>query len=297
MIVLLLSLAFGYAQEELSSAFRLESARVEVSVDRDEVQIADPFTYEIRVVADPRVSVELVEIGDQIGPFFVLDRREALDVPMLNGSNLRAWEFEFQLESLETGGLRIPTFDVILKSNSERRVLQTDSVSVRVIGVVEEAADLTQFNDIADVQDVEDVDETRPVWVYWLSGVAAATLLLGSFIFVMSKRIPTVTPAVWAEEQIAGLARRDLAQLEIVIRQFIQEEFRIPAASLSPTQVVNELDSKNIPQNELDELREFFDRTERVKFGGLELSDTEVARLFNHATKLIRLLDQVNGGD
>ena len=52
------------------------------------------------------------------------------------------------------------------------------------------------------------------------------------------------------------------------------------------------LKDKNIAQDDLSSLQEILSRSERMKFGGVNLSESENQRLFDSGRQLIQQLDQ-----
>jgi hypothetical protein len=283
----------------LSHPLALQAQEIELSAkaDRDKLQIADPFELTIRVVAPEGTQVAFPATAERLGPFEVLNTSEKLDVPISEASGTsRLWVQNISLETLETGELEIPVIEVAVKQDGQREEIQrTKPVTINVESVVEPAADLTKFKGIADVHDVEVPADRSYSWVWLTSGALATLALAGGALFIATRRNGAVSAKAWALQKLTEAQK--LPEAETIVRQFIEERFEFSATSLPEDRVAAALRVRGVDDSLLPELKEFLQKSERAKFGGLDLPTDEQNRLLNLATQLVEKLDQTGEQD
>lgn len=265
---------------------------LKVSVNRDKIQIADPFEFEIRLLAPKGTQVAFPPKPESLGAFDVLSVKDRFDVPVSseNGDD-RLWVRSMSLETLETGRLEIPTIETAVKSPGQpEKIHRTEPIAVDVQSVIEPATDLTKFKEIAGVNDVAVPESNSYGWIWAASG-ATFLALAGGALFIATRRKGAVSAKVWAFEKIRDA--REVAEAETIVRQFISERFGIPATSLPGDQVLADLRSRDVEDSVLRKVQELLENSERAKFGGLDLPETEKARLINLASHAVEMLDQV----
>ncbi len=290
------ALAFCVGLLLLTSPLTVQAEDIELqaSVDRDEIQIADPFELELRVTAPEGTHVSFPANAKTLGSFSIIDTKEKLNVPTSKTSgDTRLWVRTISLETLETGQLEIPTFEVAVKSAGQsQEILRTEAIAINVNSVVEPASDLTKFKDIAELHDVKVPASRSYNWIWLASGAALAITLAGGALLATCRK-KSVSAKTWALQNLS--AARDLTQAERIVRQFVEEEFGFAATSLPTDRILAVLRSSNVKDPVLQELQEFLQMSEQAKFGGLDLSPTQTNRLLNLAPKLVESLDQAGG--
>jgi len=266
---------------------------LEASVNRDEIQIADPFELEIRLVAPTGTLVSFPAQPESLGPFEVLSTKDKFDVPFSNqNGNDRLWVRTVTLETLETGQLEIPITEVTVRQTGQsEKILRTQPIAINVESVIEPATDLTKFKDIAGVNDVKVLALKSYGWIWMISG-AAVLAITGSALLIATRRKKTVSAKAWAVQKMQDA--RKVSEAETIVRQFISERFAVPANSLPTDQVLSELRSRSVDASTLHEVQELLQNSERTKFSGLNLAATEKARLINLAAQVVEKLDQVS---
>lgn len=278
----------------LSHPLALQAQDVELNAktDRDKIQIADPFELQIRVVAPEGTQVAFPATAETLGPFEVLNTSEKLDVPISElDENSRLWVQSISLETLDTGQLEIPIIEIAVKQDGQREeILRTKPIAINVESVVEPAADLTKFKGIADVHDVEVPADRSYGWVWLTSGALATLALAGGALFIATRRNGAVSATVWALQELTDA--QELPVAETIVRQFIEERFEFSATSLPQDRVAAELRDRGVDDSLLLELKELLQKSERAKFGGLDLPAGEQKRLLNLATQLVEKLDR-----
>ena len=277
----------------IPNSLQAEEVELKTSVDRDEVRIADPFQFEIQLLAPEGTQVSFPSLPDTLGPFDVLDVKGRSEVPVADArQSERLWSRSLTLETITTGALQIPSIEVVVsEAGKSERILRTEPISVAVGSVLEPSTDLTQFQGIADLHDVEVPTGGSHTWIWVASGIAALAFVAGGMLLFAKRRRKIASSSDWA---LQGLNEtRDLSTAESIVRQFIEERFEFAASSLASDEILKELRQNNVDEQVLKDLQEFLAQSERAKFGGLSLPATEEARLVNHASKLVKRLDEV----
>lgn len=270
-----------------------QPADLRVQTDRNEIQIADPFKLEIELLAQKGTQVNFPSLPNTIGSFEVLNIEDRFDIPITNDPGMRNWTRILTLETIETGELKIAGFEVSVTDLQNRtQFARSKPITIKVSSVVEADTDLSKFQDLAALHDVETATSSSFGWAWWATGAAAIALAFGGLLLLATRKPRSVSPSVWALKELEELPQKDVAQLEKILRAFIASRFEFPAESFSSEQTTTMLKDKNIAQDDLSSLQEILSRSERMKFGGVNLSESENQRLFDSGRQLIQQLDQ-----
>ena len=283
-------MAIPVSEKQSDSA---EVVKVVASADRNQVQIADPFEFEILVTAPRGTTISLPEFEKKIGAFDIVDVGETLQSADEQDLQQQTWTRKFVLETIESGDLEIPTLEVSVTDDEGSRILRTEPLKISVASLVEANADLTKFNDIAGLIDVDEPASERGNLV-WIVAAASLALVVASACLWFATRCPEFeSAAVWALGKLDRIDG-DFAQVEVILRGFLEEKLELPAASLGAAALVGELERRRFDQNQIADLDEILAVSERVKFGGLQLSEQQNAHLNNSARDLISQLGEMD---
>jgi hypothetical protein len=267
-----------------------QTAELTATAQRNQIQIADPFDFEIRLVAPSGTKVSFPKVAETIGPFEVLDVTDRFATRVEGDPDRKSWTRTITLETLETGELYVPSIEVSVQENDVAKFLRTDPVKITVASVVESSADLTKFNDIADLHDIDPAEPSSNGFV-WIS-IASIALAAAGGCLLLAKRSPsTVSASTWAIGQLNEKGKDDFGQIERVVRQFLEENFEFPATSLSASAIATQLEERNVDLSTAQNVQEIFDVSQRVKFGGVQISADEQSRLLDNARELIQRID------
>ncbi len=263
---------------------------VVATVDRNQVQIADPFELTIRASAPNETTISFPEFDKQIGAFDIVEAGQITKSADESDSDQQQWSQTFVLETIDSGEFEIPSIEVSVSDAAGSRILRTDPVMVSVASVVETNADLTKFNDIAGLIDVEEPqpNSSNLLWIVAVVGVAIAALGLCGLL-VANRPATLKTSTVWALGNL-DRAGGNFAQVESILRGFLEEKLELPAASLPAASLIGALESRRVDAKQITDVKEILSVSERVKFGGLELSEQQNARLNESARALIEQL-------
>ncbi len=253
----------------------------EIRVSADTVQVAEPFTVELRVEVSAGTRVVFPDLGATWGQFDVLQHRDQFDVPVAD-PQLRLWSRSVTLETIVTGDLLLPSISLQVIRGDQRQSCVTSEPSIRVISVLENQADPTKFREIKDVMDVP--VETAPSyrWLLWTVAGLTGLALVSLGVVAVARRQPAVTPRQWAEQELQQLAqsqavargdsRASFEQLELTLRKYLEWQFGIPAQQLTgPELVVTLQDSGGLlsePGLVIQRLQRLLEASERVRFAG-----------------------------
>ena len=173
------------------AAVRADSnlATITVSASASTVQVAEPLTLELTVVAPVGSSVDFSSVGDSLGNFDVIDMVDRADVPAANDVNQRSWTRRLTLESIVTGDLQIPALEINVRRNGESQTLKSEVIPIRVTSVLEDRADPTKFRDIHSVVDVAVPQSAANVWLWWALGGCGGLAAVAALLMAFSKRM------------------------------------------------------------------------------------------------------------
>lgn len=268
----------------------VDSAQATASVDRSAVQIADPFELKVKIIAPRATKVSFPEFGDHIGPFDILEFEDDHQGAVDSASSLTTFTRTYLLETLDTGDLELPSIEVSTQDEGgDSRLLRTAPIKVSVTSLVEANADLTKFNDLAGLIDVDEPPPTNGN-VVWISVVAGLAVAAAAGCLACARRSPVHTSAgEWALGRL-NEAEGDFTKLEGILREFVEERFDFPAASLGAAALMGELAERAVDEQAVAKIEEIVATSQRVKFGGSSISQSQSARLFQQTRELITSL-------
>ncbi len=284
-----------------SRANAAATSDVSATVSKSSVQVAEPFTLELTVEVPVGTRVIFPATGDRIGDFDVVDREDLFDIPDAVSSELRQWTQRLTLESIVTGELKIPSIELQITDQHGSRAVRSDPVPVRVISVLEDRRDPTQFRDIQSVVDiaVPQTQSNAPLWwaVGGISGLTCA-LALGMLI---SRRKRWLTPKQWALQQLDQLgqevntesANTKLISIELsnIIREYLQLQFDLPEVGRTLQELIEQIESRRYAAADIiNSLRALSSLADKAKFADLDLSPAGLKSLVADSRQIVERL-------
>ncbi|MBC7965607.1 MAG: hypothetical protein H7Z17_06725 [Fuerstia sp.] len=284
--------------DEISSTTDSDPATVTAKVSSATVQVAEPLTLELTVTASAGSKVDFPSIGKALGNFDVTGQVDRADVPSANNVNQRVWTRRLTLESIVTGDMEIPALEILVRNNARAQTLKSEAIPVRVISVLEDRADPTQFRDIQSVVDVTVPQPASRAWLWWTLGsvgaVAAATML---FIAV-AKRKTWMTPKAWAIRELDQLrnsvALRSFdsefvtANLTTILRDYLELQFDIATPVQTTHELLQVIETGRYMSPETTKgFAELFENSDLAQFAGLQLTQAELTKAIDDAQRLI----------
>ena len=285
----------------ISRANAAATSAVSATVSKSSVQVAEPFTLELTVNVPAGTRVIFPTTGDRIGDFDVVDRQDLFDIPGAVSSDLRQWTQRLTLESIITGELSVPSIEIQIADQNGSRAVRSDPIPIRVISVLEDRHDPTQFRDIQSVVDitVPQTQSNAPLWwaVGGISGFTCA-LALGMLI---SRRKQWLTPKQWALQQLDELgqevntesANTKLVSSELsnIIREYLQLQFDLPEAGRTLQELIDQIESRGYANAELiNSLCALSTIADKAKFADLDLSPVGLKSLVAGSRQIVERL-------
>lgn len=267
------------------------------TIERDTVQIADPFWVTFEVVAPTDAQVQFPQISKVLGPFEILEQKEMFGIPSVSSPNEKTWSLQLYLETMETGQLQIPAIEVAVELVSgERKRVQSSPVTVTVESSIESGSDPTAFHDIRDLIDASLPNEEETSNLTWtligvLTGFGVAA---GAAIFALMRRKNLMTPAAWATLQLTDRTGLTLSDAETTFREFLSDEFDQHASSWSSDELEKFLSDMRLSNDQSFLLSEFLAKAQQEKFAGLRVSENEIDANANLICDLIDHLHHLN---
>ena len=240
----------------------------DTTVDRDSVQIADPFQFTVSVTTATDGFVRFPEVADKLGPFQVLSHQNLFGIPIGSG---RGWSRVYELESYESGTLQIPSLTLVV----DGKTIATKPVSVNVQSVLEEQSDPLKFREVKDIVDIP-IEEKSGAWIVWAA--VAAVLLAATSIFLFARTKTSMSkPDVWAYGRLeelrqssifaAGDQTQILPPLVDILREYIDRRFEIAAPQQTTEEFLRQAQKDHrlaLPQR--DQLDSLLQHVDRIKF-------------------------------
>ncbi len=285
-------------------AAAVQASDVVARVSTSSVQVAQPFSLEITVTAPTGAKVVFPSWDGQLGQFDVLDTQDLFDIPDGSTSDARTWTRRMMLESIVTGDLSIPPIEIQVTGAGGSKVIRSDSIPVRVVSVLEDRSDPTQFRDIQSVVDVA-VPETRSnAWAWWVLGSVAGIGFLTAAGAFVSRRNQWLTPKEWAFQQLDQLgqavdspsadsppATSEAVSMELskIVREYLLLQFAIAESGRTAQELVQVIESRELvgPQIAMS-LNALFHLADKAKFAGLDLSQTGLQSVIRDSRELIQ---------
>ncbi len=262
------------------------------------VQLAEPFTVQITAVATTGSKVIFFAVGEKIGPFDVIDVQDRFDVPAQTVDK-RVWERTLTMETIATGELEVPSFDLSITTDGRQEAVSTEAIPIRVISVLEGQSDPTKFNDIRSVMDVDATKHSKRGWAFWkVAGGIGALVLVAMAIGFVTRQKKWLSPQQWAISELDRLSNSIAdgltggeevsTRLTSILRDYLEFQFEISA----PTQTFQELlllvaEKDYLPQETIAQFDEFFSMANQAKFAGLQLTESEIRAAIEDARRLV----------
>ncbi|HLL53717.1 MAG TPA: hypothetical protein VK447_09240 [Myxococcaceae bacterium] len=269
-------------------------------VSPNQVQLGEPFTYEVVLVHPPTQRYEL-KVPADLGAFDVLEvGRERKDAAAQTVTTFRV-----KLALFELGKKTMPdfTFDVYEEGRTARFVLPGGS-AVECVGTLpEDAAEKGEA--LYDYKPPEDVPVRSWRLLYVLAGVAAAALL-GYLLYrwwrrprdkalVVEPALPADVRALRALDTLRaedlphqGRGREFFFRLSEIVRGYLGQRYAFEALECTTPELLAALRKLDTPGLKPDEVRAFAETSDFVKFARQEPSLDDCKQALDYAYGMVR---------
>ena len=302
-----ISATYEVHADEVSRTADSNPATVNVKVSSSTVQVAEPLTLELTVTASAGSRVDFPSVGKSLGSFDVTDQTGRSDVPSASDVNRRIWTQRLTLESIVTGDVEIPSLEIQVRSSASSQTLKTDAMPVRVISVLEDRADPTQFRDIQSVVDVTVPQPASHAWLWSVLGGLGGVVVAGLLFVAVAGRRTWIEPKVWAIRKLEQLRNSDAMKssdtvivtehLTTILRDYLELQFGIAAAFQTTRELLLAIETgKYMNAAATKGFSQLFENSDRVRFAGLRLTHAELTNAIDDAQRLIEQTSNLKMG-
>jgi hypothetical protein len=284
----------------------LDGVQVTLEADRQTLGVADRLRLTLSVAAPVDIMVTLPEAVDTLGPFRV--QSQTPTGPVLHTPQMQQWKQDYTLEADAAGELTIPALLVTFRrqdvaEDAASQHLSTDPLTIKVISVLPDDADVTAPRDI--VPPVALLRRGVPPWLWiftaGLAGLGGA-VLIGWYYWRRHRSgiapAPPQPAHVLALQALQRLEQQDLIgqkqidafyiQLSAILRRYVEWRFRLRA----PEQTTEEflaaaLMSGGLLRTHRDALHAFLQHCDLVKFARHEPTSDDMQRTFASARAFV----------
>lgn len=255
--------------------------RLKVTLDKDKVAVAEPFSLLVEVASPEGFQVRLPAIDD---PKKIFQVRSAKELPSLGANGAHQWREVYQIESLTSGDHELPPITIHYRgfkagSATQPAASQTSSSSqpatrpgpeiiegdltieplnVHVISALSGESNGAEPAQIRDIKGTVDVPYARSRrWMFWVGWVLAIAALV-NLIFIYhrwrsrrSRQIPQIEPGAWATQEFRRLEGDRLIEqrlfhdfyfrLSAIVREYIERRFHLMAPERTTDEFLREV--------------------------------------------------------
>ncbi len=264
----------------VSRATVAQTPKASVEIAPDTCLIGDNVFYLLSVTHYETQLVSIPSDTDEVAfyPFEIHSRKKLFEEER-DGFTTERWQYTLTI--FDTGVQIIPPLDLryVQVGKSDTAVLKLDSKSIYVRSVLD-----TTMKDIADIKPLQTLP--LPAWVYVAIAVGVVLLaVIGYWLFMLWRKHrkkekpkavePTKPPYQIALEKLAALEgyplesqedyKKFYSDLSDILRQFIEDYYRIPALEQITSEILYALRTK-LSTEQMERYRQIFERADLVKF-------------------------------
>ncbi len=264
----------------VSRATVAQTPKASAEITPDTCLIGDNVFYLLSLTHNNTQLFFLPTDTDEVAFYpFEIRSRKKLSEEERDGFNTVRWQYTLTI--FDTGVQIIPPLDLryVQVGQSDTAVLKLDSKSIYVRSVLD-----TSMKDIADIKPLQTLP--LPAWVYVAIAVGIVLLAgIGYWLFTLWQKhrkkekpkplAPVKPPYQIALEKLAALEgyplesqedyKKFYSDLSDILRQFIEDYYRIPALEQITSEILYALRTK-LSAEQIERYRQIFERADLVKF-------------------------------
>lgn len=288
----------------LLTAFLVASNSVSIDsrVDKSTIKIGDLIKYTVEVRRAPDVTLEMPELGANLGSFEIRDY-QVQDPRKIDGSILES--VVYTISTFDVGEFVIPplTFYFTLPNDTVKSSLKTQQIKILV-----ESLKPSETGDIRDIKQPLELPRDWRKIIIWSSTALAFLILLGvSFYIWRRKRLgkgilpikvePPRPAHEIAFEELNALKESTLLRegklkafyicMSEIIRKYVEGRYFIVALELTTHELVEELQGAELEKPHIDLFQGFLESCDLVKFAKFIPSSNEVQAILKQAFDLV----------
>jgi len=285
----------------------VDAPEVSAAASPTELMLGARFTLFVTAVYGPGVEVNLparVDLGDD----FEVKKTSSEDHVRADGKRVREWQLD--VIAWDLGDVRVPGVTVTFTVNGHGGQLVTNSVPLRVNGVLGEADDPKLMRANAPPAMLKSADW---FWMWIGGGVFVAVVALVTFLWLRSRRrrkvqslvgglVPARRPRIdmtseralerlLAVEQSGVLARdaerkAGYAEMVGVIRDYLGARFRFATTELTSSELMRGL-RKRASEADATLVEQWLAHCDLVKYGGARATESEALAVLAGAREVV----------
>jgi hypothetical protein len=303
-LVLILFLLTSFAL--ISQAAEESLISVESHVDRATITIGDRILYTLKVTTDPKVKLEPLALGSNLGAFEVKDYKiydpeKTKDGKIVNKS-------EYVITTFTTGEYVIPPITInYTDPKGEKKQIKSEPLFILVKSV---GATESDKEDIRGLKPPIDVQGTY--WTYLLILPILVLLGAGGFLYYRQKAKGLALPKIpeeflrpaWevALLELDNLRNSDLVEkkqikkyftiLSDIVRKYIERRYEIPALDRTTEEVRGEIKKGRLDHKVSESIYDLLSFCDLVKFAKYVPSLQEIEKSLEDAYSIVNLTKQ-----
>lgn len=274
------------------------------SVDKATITIGDLITYSVSVTRDEDVVVELPSLGGNLGQFEIRDYT-VHDPEEKEGKIID--RVDYIISTFDVGDFEIPPVGIsyFVPPDSTEQLLKTEKINITV-----ESVKPSEEGDILDIKPPwEILFNWRPWIVGGLIALLVILLIVGLIIYLRKRKkgesflpkkieIPRPPHEIAYEELQRvqdsdfleqGKIKQYYSEISEIIRLYIEGRYQVIALELTTTDVMLELQTKELSAEHLTLFEYFFVECDLVKFAKYIPSEKQNIEIME---KAIRIVDE-----
>lgn len=275
-----------------------QDAELALSVDRQELGIAERLRMTLTVTAPTAALVAFPDVAAELEHFSVVTENRASPAAMEDGRQI--WRQAYVLAPRQAGETIIPPLTAVVQQTTgdaslRQRELRSETIPVNVITLVPADAAITALRDVAPPVDLSTPMRLTPAW--WLAG--AVLLLALSGLWLRRRRQPPRQRSQPAHELALAALRtldpddqaqvdRFYVRLSDILRRYVLWRFGLEAPRRTTDETLTAMDQAGEMLAQRSEhigllLRDF----DQVKFGRHRPQGPDMQRALGEVTAFV----------
>lgn len=285
----------------------LGQPEVSAAASPTDLKLGGRFTLFITAAYGAGIEVNLPATVD-LGDSFEIKRTSSEDRVRADGKHVREWQMD--VIAWDLGDLRVPPVPVTFTLGGAGGQLLTNTVPVRVTGVLGEADDPKLMRgDAAPVM----LKSRDWLWIYVACG--GGVVAVGAVTFVVLRRrrrrhvrtlVGKLAPArphkmdmtsERALERLLGIEQSGVlgrdeerksgyAEMAVVVRDYLGARFKFATAELTTSELLRGLAKRARPED-IVLVERWLDRCDLVKYGGMRVQESEALGVLSGACEIV----------
>ena len=279
---------------------------VESYVDRATITIGDRILYTLKITTDPKIKLESLALGSNLGAFEVKDYKIYEPAKTKDGKVIN--KSEYMITTFTTGEYVIPPITInYTDPKGEKRQIKSEPLFILVKSVG------TSESDKEDIRGLKPPIEIKGgYWVYLLILPVLALLGAGGFLYYRQRAKGLALPEIPEELQkpawevalleLDNLENSDLLKkkqikkyfstLSDIVRKYIQRRYEISALDRTTEEIKGEMKRVKLEQNVAELTYVLLCFCDLVKFAKYIPSTEEIEKSLNDAYNIVNMTKQ-----